>query len=67
MDSGQLEFDQFQAILLNQVRKQTQKQKRIVELMGLKFKMVDYLTSKHEYFWVIRKAKPTDILLYYRT
>ncbi len=48
MDSGQQEFDQFQAIILNRVRNQTQKQKRIVELMGLKFKMEDYLTSKHE-------------------
>jgi len=48
MDSGQQEFDQFQAILLNRVRKQTQKQKRTVELMGLKFKMEDYLTSKHQ-------------------
>ncbi|MEQ9219610.1 MAG: HigA family addiction module antitoxin [Cyclobacteriaceae bacterium] len=48
MDSGQQEFDQFQAIILNRVRNQTQKQKRTVELMGLKFKMEDYLTSKHE-------------------
>ncbi|HCX24122.1 MAG: addiction module antidote protein, HigA family [Flammeovirgaceae bacterium] len=48
MDSGKQEFDQFQAIILNRVRNQTLKQKRIVELMGLKFKMEDYLTSKHK-------------------
>ncbi|MEM9338018.1 MAG: HigA family addiction module antitoxin, partial [Bacteroidota bacterium] len=46
MDAEQQEFDQFQAILLNRVRKQTQKQKRSVELMGLKFKMEDYLSSE---------------------
>ena len=50
MDSGkkEKEFDQFQANLLNRVRKQTEKQKRIVELMGLKFKMEDYLNSEHK-------------------
>ena len=48
MNSGQKEFDQFQAILLNRSRKKTLKQKRMVELMGLRFKMEDYLTSTHK-------------------
>jgi len=45
MDIGQ-GFDQFQALLLNKKKDQTEAQRRNVELVSLKFKMEDYLTSK---------------------
>jgi len=46
MDVGTKEFNEFQAILLNKSKKRSENQKRIIELMALKFKMEDYLNSK---------------------
>ena len=45
MDENSDEFNKLQAILLNKSRKQTDQQKRDVELMALKFNMEDYLES----------------------
>jgi len=45
MNENSDEFNKFQAILLNKSRKQTEQQKRDVELMALKFNMEDYLES----------------------
>ena len=46
MDTGNKEFNEFQAILLNKSKAQTEHQKMKVELMALKFKMEDYLKSE---------------------
>ncbi|MCF6268139.1 MAG: hypothetical protein L3J41_00340 [Melioribacteraceae bacterium] len=45
MTENSEEFNKLQAILLNKSRKQTEHQKRDVELMALKFNMEDYLES----------------------
>jgi len=45
MDIGSKEFSEFQAIILNQSREQSEKQKRKVELLALKFRMEDYVHS----------------------
>ena len=45
MNENSDEFNELQAILLNKSRKQTEQQKRDVELMALKFNMEDYLES----------------------
>jgi len=52
MDIGSKEFDEFQAIVLNKSKAQSEKQKRKIELMALKFRMEDYL-----------KSEDTDIVL----
>src|SRR5690554_3461140 len=49
MDVGTREFDEFQAILLNKSRERSNEQKKVVELMSLKFKMEDYLNSKDKH------------------
>ena len=46
MDIGTTEFNEFQAILLNKSKAQTELQKKRIELMALKFRMEDYLKSK---------------------
>lgn len=46
MDVENQEFNEFQAILLNKSKTQTESQKRTVELLAIKFKMEDYLTSE---------------------
>ena len=46
MDVESDEFNEFQAILLNKSRSQTEHQKRKVELLALRFKMEDYLKSE---------------------
>jgi len=46
MDIGTKEFNEFQAILLNKSKAQTELQKKRIELMALKFKMEDYLKSE---------------------
>lgn len=48
MDTGTEEFNQFQAVLLNRINKQTVPQKRRIALMALKFKMEDYLQSEEK-------------------
>lgn len=45
MNENSDEFNKLQAILLNKSRKQTEQQKRNIELMALKFNMEDYLES----------------------
>ena len=49
MDIGTKEFSEFQAILLNKSKERSNEQKKIVELMALKFKMEDYLNSKDKH------------------
>jgi addiction module HigA family antidote len=49
MDVGTKEFNEFQAILLNKSRERSIEQKKVVELMSLKFKMEDYLNSKDKH------------------
>lgn len=46
MDTGTKEFNEFQAIVLNKSKAQTEHQKMMIELMALKFKMEDYLKSE---------------------
>ena len=46
MDVGTKEFNEFQAILLNKSKAQTEHQKRTIELMAIKFKMEDYIKSE---------------------
>lgn len=46
MDIGTTEFNEFQAILLNKSKAQTELQKKRIELMALKFRMEDYLKSE---------------------
>jgi addiction module HigA family antidote len=46
MDVNTPEFDEFQAILLNKSKNQTEYQKREIELLAIKFKMEDYLVSE---------------------
>lgn len=49
MDVGTKEFNEFQAILLNKSKGRSENQKKIIELMALKFKMEDYLRSKDKH------------------
>jgi len=49
MAVGTKEFNEFQAILLNKSKERSSEQKKIVELMALKFKMEDYLNSKDKH------------------
>lgn len=49
MDVGTREFDEFQAILLNKSKQRSSERKRKIELMALKFKMEDYLSSKDKH------------------
>lgn len=49
MDVGTREFNEFQAILLNKSKERSKEQKKIIELMALKFKMEDYLHSKDKH------------------
>ena len=49
MDVGTIEFNGFQAILLNKSKERSNDQKRMIELMALKFKMEDYLHSKDKH------------------
>lgn len=49
MDVGTREFNEFQAILLNKSKERSNEQKKVVELMSLKFKMEDYLNSKDKH------------------
>ncbi|PWH85241.1 helix-turn-helix transcriptional regulator [Brumimicrobium oceani] len=53
MDVGTKEFNEFQAILLNKSRERSIEQKKVVELMSLKFKMEDYLNSKDKHFKLV--------------
>ncbi|MDA3818811.1 MAG: HigA family addiction module antitoxin [Prolixibacteraceae bacterium] len=46
MDIGTDEFKDFQAIMLNRVKSQTEAQRREIELLAIKFKMQDYLESE---------------------
>ena len=43
MDFGTQGFDDFQTILLNKSRKQTESQKRKIDLLAIKYQMEDYL------------------------
>ena len=45
MDVKSSDFVDFQAILLNKSKSQTESQKREIELLAIKFKMEDYLIS----------------------
>jgi len=45
MDVNSSDFVDFQAILLNKSKSQTESQKREIELLAIKFKMEDYLIS----------------------
>ena len=45
MDVKSSDFIDFQAILLNKSKSQTESQKREIELLAIKFKMEDYLIS----------------------
>ncbi|MFW5663786.1 MAG: HigA family addiction module antitoxin [bacterium] len=47
MDIGTEEFKDFQAIMLNKSANQSEKQKREIELLAIKFQMQDYLTSEN--------------------
>jgi len=49
MDLGTAEFNELQAILLNKSKGRSDEQKKMVELMALKFKMEDYLNSKDKH------------------
>lgn len=49
MDVGTKEFNEFQAILLNKSKERSEKQKKMIELMALKFKMEDYLRAKDKH------------------
>lgn len=49
MDLGTVEFNELQAILLNKSKGRSDEQKKMVELMALKFKMEDYLNSKDKH------------------
>lgn len=49
MDVGTREFNEFQAILLNQSKERSNERKKIIELMALKFKMEDYINSKEQH------------------
>lgn len=49
MDIGTREFNEFQAILLNKSKERSSEQKKLIELMSLKFKMEDYLNSKDKH------------------
>ncbi len=44
-DANSSDFVDFQAILLNKSKSQTESQKREIELLAIKFKMEDYLIS----------------------
>ncbi len=46
MDIGTDEFKDFQATMLNKAKSQSQKQKREIELLSIKFQMQDYLKSE---------------------
>lgn len=45
MDVGTEEFNEFQAVILNKSRENTEKQKRKIELLAIRFRMEDYLNS----------------------
>jgi len=45
MDIGSKEFSEFQAILLNKSKDRTNRQKKFIELLSIKFKMEDYIRS----------------------
>lgn len=49
MDVGTREFNEFQAILLNQSKERSNERKRMIELLALKFKMEDYLKSEDKH------------------
>ena len=49
MDVGTKEFNEFQAILLNKSKERSEKQKKMIELMALKFKMEVYLRAKDKH------------------
>lgn len=49
MDLDTVEFNELQAILLNKSKGRSAEQKKMVELMALKFKMEDYLNSKDKH------------------
>mgnify|MGYP007047694680 CR=1 FL=1 len=49
MDVGTREFNEFQAILLNKSKERSNERKKMIELMALKFKMEDYLSSKDKH------------------
>lgn len=46
MDIGTDEFKDFQAIMLNKAKLQSEKQKKEIELLAIKFQMQDYLESE---------------------
>ena len=48
MDVDSQEFKEFQAILLNKAKAQSEEKKRAIELLALKFEMEDYLESEQE-------------------
>ncbi len=45
MDIGSEKFKDFQAIMMNKAKQQSEKQKREIELLAIKFQMQDYLKS----------------------
>ena len=46
MDAGTDEFNEFQTFLLDSSKERSNQQKRLVDLMALKFEMEDYLKSE---------------------